>query len=125
LAPDLIGFGRSDKPKRDAVNHWAWHRDVLHEWLAGQAGPVLLATAPGAEALASLLGEAMPDRIVGKLAVPDACDGTMDDAWRAPFPDRGYEAALRAFGVAPKASSGPDAAQAARWLTEAMGYFRP
>jgi tRNA(adenine34) deaminase len=63
------------------------------------------------------------------LAVPDACRGATatatDDPWRAPFPDRGYEAALRAFGTAPRASSGPDAAQASRWLAEAMGYFRP
>ena len=33
LAPDLIGFGRSDKPKREAVHRWDWHCDVLLEWL--------------------------------------------------------------------------------------------
>jgi tRNA(adenine34) deaminase len=125
LVPDLIGFGRSDKPKRDAVHHWAWHRDVLREWLAGEPGPILLATAPGAETLASLLEKALTARVVGTLAVPDACDGEANDAWRVPFPDRGYEAALRAWGAAPQASSGPDAAQAAQWLREAMGYFRP
>jgi tRNA(adenine34) deaminase len=29
VAPDLIGFGKSDKPKKDAAHTFAWHRDVL------------------------------------------------------------------------------------------------
>jgi tRNA(adenine34) deaminase len=47
------------------------------------------------------------------------------DAWRAPFPDRGYEAALRALGPIPQGVSGPGAAQAARLAQVAMGYFGP
>ncbi|MGJ7489350.1 tRNA adenosine(34) deaminase TadA [Variovorax sp. ZT4R33] len=125
LAPDLIGFGRSDKPKRDAVHRWEWHRDVLLEWLEAQTGPTLLAPAAGAESLAALLMAAAPARFVGTRAVPDAGDGSMEAAWRAPFPDRGHEAALRAFGTAPPRSSGPDARQAAEWLAGAMGYFPP
>ena len=31
VAPDLIGFGKSDKPKRDAAHSFAWHRQVLLE----------------------------------------------------------------------------------------------
>lgn len=31
VAPDLIGFGRSDKPKRDAAHSFTWHRQVLLE----------------------------------------------------------------------------------------------
>ncbi|MDR2128547.1 MAG: tRNA adenosine(34) deaminase TadA [Burkholderiaceae bacterium] len=31
IAPDLIGFGRSDKPKKEAAHHWLWHRRVLLE----------------------------------------------------------------------------------------------
>ncbi|HSV79185.1 MAG TPA: tRNA adenosine(34) deaminase TadA [Ramlibacter sp.] len=31
LAPDLIGFGRSDKPKRAAAHSFEWHRQVLLE----------------------------------------------------------------------------------------------
>lgn len=31
IAPDLIGFGRSDKPKKDSAHRLAWHRQVLHE----------------------------------------------------------------------------------------------
>jgi tRNA(adenine34) deaminase len=126
LAPDLIGFGRSDKPKRDAVHRWAWHRDVLLEWLDRHSGPpLLLAPLAGAAPLAALLEAAAPMQFVGTLAVPDALDGTMDEVWRAPFPDRGYEAALRALGPAAPRSSGPDTAQAAEWCRRAMGYFQP
>jgi tRNA(adenine34) deaminase len=31
VAPDLPGFGRSDKPKKDAAHHFDWHRQVLAE----------------------------------------------------------------------------------------------
>lgn len=31
VAPDLVGFGKSDKPKRDAAHGFAWHRQVLLE----------------------------------------------------------------------------------------------
>ena len=31
VAPDLIGFGRSDKPKRETAHTFEWHRQVLLE----------------------------------------------------------------------------------------------
>lgn len=31
VAPDLIGFGKSDKPKKEAAHGFAWHRQVLLE----------------------------------------------------------------------------------------------
>jgi tRNA(adenine34) deaminase len=31
VAPDLIGFGKSDKPKKDGFHRFSWHRDVLLE----------------------------------------------------------------------------------------------
>jgi tRNA(adenine34) deaminase len=31
VAPDLIGFGRSDKPKKEASHTFSWHRQVLLE----------------------------------------------------------------------------------------------
>lgn len=33
VAPDLIGFGRSDKPKKDAAHSFSWHRQVLLEFV--------------------------------------------------------------------------------------------
>ena len=31
VAPDLIGFGRSDKPKKEGAHRFGWHRQVLLE----------------------------------------------------------------------------------------------
>jgi tRNA(adenine34) deaminase len=31
VAPDLVGFGRSDKPKKDGFHRFNWHRQVLLE----------------------------------------------------------------------------------------------
>jgi tRNA(adenine34) deaminase len=33
LAPDLVGFGKSDKPKRAAAHSFSWHRQVLLEFV--------------------------------------------------------------------------------------------
>ncbi|MDO9438881.1 tRNA adenosine(34) deaminase TadA [Hydrogenophaga sp.] len=33
VAPDLIGFGRSDKPKKDGAHSFVWHRQVLLEFI--------------------------------------------------------------------------------------------
>jgi tRNA(adenine34) deaminase len=33
VAPDLIGFGKSDKPKREASHTFEWHRQVLLEFV--------------------------------------------------------------------------------------------
>jgi tRNA(adenine34) deaminase len=33
VAPDLVGFGKSDKPKRDAAHTFEWHRQVLLEFI--------------------------------------------------------------------------------------------
>jgi len=33
VAPDLIGFGKSDKPKKDGAHSFGWHRQVLLEFV--------------------------------------------------------------------------------------------
>ena len=33
VAPDLIGFGKSDKPKKDSFHQFGWHRQVLLEFI--------------------------------------------------------------------------------------------
>ncbi len=123
LAPDLIGFGRSDKPKREDVHRLAWHRDVLLAWLDRLApGPMVLLHSASASALAALLVAATGHRFVGVIVSPD---GGLDvgDAWRAPFADRGHEAALRALGTVARNVSGPSPDQAAERVRNAMGYF--
>ncbi len=125
LAPDLIGFGRSDKPKREAAHRLDWHRDVLLEWLDRlQPGPMVLVQSAAASELASLLTGAAPGRFRAVLTAPEGGE-PVDEAWRAPFPDRGFEAALRALGPVPRGTSGPSAAQAARLAQEAVGYCGP
>ncbi|MDP9901736.1 tRNA adenosine(34) deaminase TadA [Variovorax ginsengisoli] len=134
LAPDLIGFGRSDKPKQATALTLDWHRDVLVDWLAEQQpGPFVLihsaAAATLAQAVVAVLadvaqrsGTASPCR--GLLLAPDAGNAAAAAlAWRAPFPDRGHEAALRAWPPTPMGRSGPSPAQAMQLVQDAMGYF--
>ncbi len=33
VAPDLIGFGRSDKPKKESAHSFSWHRQILLEFV--------------------------------------------------------------------------------------------
>ncbi len=33
IAPDLVGFGKSDKPKKEGVHSFSWHRQVLLEFV--------------------------------------------------------------------------------------------
>ena len=33
MAPDLIGFGKSDKLKKDGAHTFSWHRQVLLEFV--------------------------------------------------------------------------------------------
>ena len=33
VAPDMIGFGKSDKPKKDSAHSFSWHRQVLLEFV--------------------------------------------------------------------------------------------
>ncbi|SFO32647.1 tRNA(adenine34) deaminase [Variovorax sp. PDC80] len=126
--PDLIGFGKSDKPKREAAHSLEWHRDLLLEWLARlpPAPMVLVHSQAGAELAAALHAAAPAGRFAALLAAPEGGE-RVRDAWRAPFPDRGFEAALRALGPLAR-SSGPDRAQAlalAGAARAAMGYSTP
>jgi tRNA(adenine34) deaminase len=124
LVPDLIGFGKSDKPKREAAHELEWHRDVLLEWLDRvQPRAMVLVHSTAAAGIAALLQEAAPDRFTAAIVAPDGSE-RIKDAWRAPYPDRGYEAALRALGPI-ASSSGPSGAQVqaiARLARNAMGY---
>ncbi|RYF49740.1 MAG: tRNA adenosine(34) deaminase TadA [Cytophagaceae bacterium] len=134
IIPDLIGFGRSDKPKRESVHNWEWHNDVLLQWLTSlQTGPVWLAYAESAAPLVDLLRMKSLGLIGQRVfPMPDEHTGHASEAWQAPFPDRGHEAALRALGRAEVTSSGPSHAQALQiagaivsHAVDTMGYCRP
>ena len=113
VAPDLIGFGRSDKPKKDATHTAAWHQQAL-TGLVQHLGlqRVVLVAQPGA------VLPAITAPLLRVLQTPQ------DDA--TPFPDAGHRAGPRALARwalndAPAAFTVPDtsAASAAR----AVEYF--
>ena len=135
VAPDLIGFGKSDKPKKDNFHSFSLHRQslqdlverldlrhvnlVVQDW-GGLLGLTLPMEAPdryrallvmnttlatGHEPLsAGFLAwrewcHSQPQFDVGKLFQRGNRDMSAAEAaaYNAPFPDKGYRAALRAF----------------------------
>jgi tRNA(adenine34) deaminase len=97
VAPDLPGFGRSDKPKRESAHDLDWHLQVLRElvqrlglrrWVVLQAAGLPLGKG---------LMQTSGDRCLGLQVLELRTDAAMQDALEAPFPDRGHQAALRAF----------------------------
>jgi tRNA(adenine34) deaminase len=104
VAPDLIGFGQSDKPKKEAWHQVDWHAQVLHELVSRLelTHVVVLAPAHGAVAdVAVHLIQQGPSQFKGLLqwtaapATPrHAQQAAMQDA---PFPDKGFRAAQRAW----------------------------
>jgi tRNA(adenine34) deaminase len=135
VAPDLIGFGKSDKPKKDSFHSFDRHRQsllelierldlqavnlVVQDWggILGLTLPMespqryqgllvmntLLATgeeplSPGFLAWRTWC-QLQPQFDVGKLFLRGnpSLSAAEAAAYNAPFPDKGYRAALRAF----------------------------
>lgn len=135
VAPDLIGFGKSDKPKKEASHHFDFHRQTLLELIRElDLRNVVLVVQDWGGSLGLTLPMAEPERFVGVLVMnttlatgdaplppgflawremcaknpefdvarlfsrgnpqlsPDECA-----AYAAPFPDKGFRAATRAF----------------------------
>lgn len=149
VAPDLIGFGKSDKPKKDSFHQFETHRQsllelierlnlqrvvlVVQDW-GGILGLTLPMAAPerykGLLAMNTTLttGEqqlspgflawrdwcqSQPQFDVGKLFLRGNRQMRAEEAvaYNAPFPDRGYRAALRAFPpMVPEFAHSPGAA---------------
>ncbi|WP_313312974.1 tRNA adenosine(34) deaminase TadA [Pulveribacter sp.] len=100
VVPDLPGFGRSDKPKKEADHTPEWHLQVLAELAErlGLQGAVLVACgapwALGPPALAS-------GRFAGALALGGAPVPGSD----APYPDAGHRAGPRALARWPQGAA--------------------
>jgi tRNA(adenine34) deaminase len=78
VAPDLPGFGRSDKPKRDAAHTFTWHRRVLLEFIERlDLHDVVLVVQDWGGLLGLTLPMAAPDRYRGLLVMNTAL-GTGD-----------------------------------------------
>ncbi|WP_010106363.1 tRNA adenosine(34) deaminase TadA [Verminephrobacter aporrectodeae] len=70
LAPDLIGFGKSDKPKKDSAHRFEWHRQLLLEWMARLDLRRMVLVVQGWGGILGLtLPMAMPERFAGLLAM--------------------------------------------------------
>lgn len=101
VVPDLIGFGKSDKPKREAAHTLAFHLQVLLEFIDHLAlHGVRLVVPHASHALAQALLAQAAERIQG-LQVEGPGMELAGDSYRyalaAPYPDAGHRAAERAF----------------------------
>ena len=93
LVPDLIGFGKSDKPKQQAAHGQAWHVQVLLELMQRlDLRHVVLVEQGGTW---HQLAQAAPERIAGLLTLQVPAPQGL--AYRLPFPDAGHRAGPRAF----------------------------
>ncbi|WP_291067285.1 tRNA adenosine(34) deaminase TadA [Hydrogenophaga sp.] len=167
LAPDLVGFGKSDKPKHERWHSLDRHRQVLLEWIERLDLRQIVLVVPVGGGLLDLLGLTLPladaQRYAGLLLLntplaagepgspaawpamrpaqakhrPAALERWLDQidpplgaaeraAYRAPFPDCGHRAALRAFATLQPDRLTADAATIAHraqdfWLHEWRG----
>jgi tRNA(adenine34) deaminase len=97
VAPDLIGFGKSDKPKKQSAHSLSWHRDVLLQLALRLDLRRVVLVVHGDCDLGLTLPLASPDRYVGLLVVDGLSAPAECAAYAAPFPDAGHRIALRAF----------------------------
>jgi tRNA(adenine34) deaminase len=159
VAPDLIGFGKSDKPKRDDFHTFTRHRQILLEFIealdlrnivlvvqdwGGLLGLTLPLAAPeryaGLLVMNTLLATGDAPLPAGFLAWRDMCAKkpefdiagllnrshpaiTLEEAqaYAAPFPDRGFRAATRAFPARVPEFANSDGATVSR---EALLFWR-
>ena len=94
IVPDLVGFGRSDKPKKEAFHQLHTHAQILRE-LCDRLGltQVQLVGPTDIQPLLQALVALQPGRFVLQAVHNPA---PLPDAWRdAPYPDKGYRAGLR------------------------------
>jgi tRNA(adenine34) deaminase len=101
LVPDLIGFGKSDKPKREDAHSLAFHGQYLLEWMERLAlNNATLVVQQADHPLAQALLRRAPGRLQSLLVQPESArldNATARTALHAPYPDAGHRAAERAF----------------------------
>jgi tRNA(adenine34) deaminase len=135
VAPDMLGFGKSDKPKKDSFHRFDTHRQALLDFIerldlqkvnlvvqdwGGILGLTLPMAAPerymGLLVMNTTLATGEQPLSQGFLAWREWCQSQQQfdvgklflrgnrsmtpeqaAAYNAPFPDKGYRAALRAF----------------------------
>lgn len=94
LVPDLIGFGASDKPKKETAHTIDLHLRSLQMLLASLGAQKLLIVAEGkALHLARMLVQSKVVRVINVVQVASDPDVASDSR---PFPDKGYQAGWKA-----------------------------
>ena len=110
VAPDLVGFGKSDKPKRESVHSFTWHHEVLMQLIDRlDLEHVVLVVQDWRSVWGLNLLHALPGQMAG-LVVTNAIAPNAITGYLAPFPDKGHEAALRAFSALMTSQDAVDAA---------------
>lgn len=100
VAPDLIGFGMSDKPKKESFHTVMWHAQVLLELIGRlNLSQVMLVVPAGEDAAIHAVGKKLISLAGSRIVTLDALDADLlgTEASNAPYPDKGYRAAIRAF----------------------------
>lgn len=99
LAPDLIGFGRSDKPKREDVHTLDWHLSYLLELLQRLAISDWVLVLPATEHPLAQAFKRQTRHLVVEVAVQalDLSGAPEQLGLQLPYPDAGHRAGERAF----------------------------
>lgn len=106
VAPDLIGFGKSDKPKKEGFHSLSRHRQIVLELIERlNLSNIVLLVGDQGDFLSLTLPLTHRRRFQG-LQLASVLPGHGDFhqemknlAYAAPFPDNGHRAALRAFAA--------------------------
>ena len=118
VAPDLIGFGQSDKPKKAALHQFNWHRQVLLDLVERlNLENTVLVLQNQNDWLGLSLPLALKSHFCG-LWVLNLDTEAADPAYEAPFTDRGHRTALRAFPLEPPEPVLPDEPTLAQQITD-------
>lgn len=102
VAPDLIGFGRSDKPKKESFHQIERHQQVLLDFVERlQLKRLVLVLDGWDEGVGLLLCAKIASYVEGVLVFTDGIECSRSPKSvlinDAPFPDRGHRAAPRVF----------------------------
>lgn len=99
VVPDMIGFGMSDKPKKDAAHTVALHLESLGKLLEHLQLSSLVVVGEGTGIqVARLLVSMLPNSALQVCQLWTGTEAMMDasEADGLPYPDKGYQAGLRA-----------------------------
>jgi len=132
LVPDLVGYGKSDKPKRESAHTPQLHQQCLEQLLDQLDLRHVVLVVQAADALgASVLPLGATQRLKGLLQVQllasaqEEIQVAEQAAYASPYPDAGHRAALRAFPLgrsqAPNLVEGAQAKMPAAFSARDLG----